>query len=195
MSQLSDKDLAQAAAEAGISPEELKQALSRRDAPHLEAKKTGTSHLKSHASVQATFAVQPSQALANAHRVFSQQVHLHPTRSADGQVSYVSPEAGLSFRLSGQPGEVPDRGLVRVDIDMSKRTRKMLIAFVPLTALFTLIELFSLVIGKGTSLIWFVPMMVIFFFMFIVGKRHILKEAKQSAEALLDRASQNALPR
>lgn len=195
MSQLSDKDLEQAAAEAGISPEELKQALSRRDSPLLEAKKTEPSRLKNHASVQATFAVQPSQALANAHRVFSQQMHLHPTRSADGQISYASPEAGLSFRLSSQPGETPDRGLVRVDIDMSKRSRKMLIAFVPLSALFTLLALLSLVIGKGTLLLSFVPLMVIFFIMFIVSKRHILKEAKQSAEALLDRASQNALPR
>lgn len=190
VSTLSDKELAQTAAEAGISVEELRQALAHRNAGQVVAKEVKGKVAKTHGKVEANFAMQPSHALSHAHRVFSQQVDYVPSRGKGGQISYVNEKLGFAYRLHSESDGTPNGSLVRVDIDMSDWMRKVRRRMLPMLAVMALV----LSIIGSASVSSYIAFGIVAFFSFYTGKRQILKTAQATANAALERANQGALP-
>lgn len=192
VSSLSDKELAQTAAEAGISVEELKAALARRDSGEIVAKESGGSvaKAKTHGEVQARFAMQPSHALSQAHRIFNQQVDYVPSRAKDGQISYVNERLGFAYRLHSESDGTPNGALVRVDIDVSGWMRKVKRVTLPMLALMAVM---AFLVG-GASVSTFISFGAVMLFSLYLNKRALLKAARTTASAALDRANQGALP-
>lgn len=188
MSSLSDKELAQAAAEAGISPEELKEALARRASGEIAEKQDKSATTKTHGTIHARFSRPPSQAFAHVHRVFSQQVDYVPTRSKDGQIRYVNKRLGFAYRLNSESDGTPTGALVRVDIDVSQRMKQFQRRILPITALGAV---FFLLVGgfPASSYIAFGAFSVLSVFQ---TRKQTLKFAQETARIALDRANQNA---
>lgn len=189
VSSLSDQELAQAAAEAGVSPEELKTALAQRASQQSVAEKAEQATTKTHGTVQAHFATKPSHALALVHQVFNQQVHLSPTQSKDGQISYVHEKVGIAYRLSSQSDGTSMGALVRVEIDASQWIRRVLRSILPM-----LVFLVGPAFFFEVSLSSCISIGVASLFSLYLQKRQMLKIAKKHAGTALERANQKALP-
>lgn len=189
MSSLSDKELEQAATEAGLSLGELKDALARRESGDVVDKEVKLPTTKADGKVEARFAMQPSLALNHLHRVFNQQVDYVPSRGRDGQISYVSERMGIAYRLHSESDGSPTGALVRVDIDVSPRLRTYKRRVFPMVALIAALGLIS----GGFSLSWYVVLGFISLFSVFQIKTQVLKFAEATAQAALARANQAAL--
>lgn len=191
MSSLSDKELAQAAAEAGISPGELKEALARRESGEVVEKEAKPGSTKTHGFVQARFATQPSQALSRAHRIFNQQVDYVATRSKDGQISYVNERMGFAYRLNSESDGTPMGALVRVDIDASQRMKQLRRGMLPMLGM---LILFSFLSGGTSTVSYLFIALAVGITSFFQTRKQTVKFAKKTAQMALDRANQEALP-
>lgn len=190
VSSLSDQELAQAAAEAGVSPEELKTALAQRASEQIVAEKAEQAKAKTHGMVQAQFATKPNHALALVHQVFNQQVHLSPTQSKDGQISYVHEKVGIAYRLSSESDGTAMGALVRVEIDTSQWIRRVLRSILPMLALLVGPAFFIFEVSLSSC----ISVGVASLFSLYLQKRQMLKVAKKHVRTALERANQKALP-
>lgn len=190
VSSLSDKELAQTAAEAGISVGELKEALARRSSGEVAPKEVKLSKAKAHGAVQAQFPMQPSLALSQVHRVFSQQVDYAPVQGKDGQISYVNDRLGLVYRLHGESDGTPHGSVVRVDIDVSQRIKRYRRRILPLLALSAVI----LFLMGGFPVSSYIVMGAVSLLSVHQTKKQTVKFGEETARAALARAKQAALP-
>lgn len=186
---LSDQELEQTAAEAGITVGELKAALAGRDAGELPSKNDQFTKGKTHCRVQSRFPMPPAQALSQVQRVFGQQVDHLPARGADGQVRYVNEKLGVVYRVASASDGTPGGALVSVDVDVSRRVKEYNRRTLPLLA----------IIGVAVLLIGGLPLssyIVLGGMCLMIGYQHkkrAVKFTENQARAVLERASQTAL--
>lgn len=121
---LSDEELRQAAAEAGISPQELRLALAERHG-NLPARPEGAKSVTgaptrgvSTTHAEGQLPLPPQQALDAVRRSIERQTGKRGHGQGEGEADIVDDDAGLTYRLraSSDGGE---GALVRVDVDAS----------------------------------------------------------------------------
>lgn len=125
-SNLSDEELQQAAAEAGISPHELRMALAERQGSGLPARPDGATALVapsprgiSTTHVEGRIGMPPRDALATVRRSIERQTGKRGHHQGDGEVDLVDAEGGLTYHMQS----TDDGGggaLVRIDIDTTQ---------------------------------------------------------------------------
>ncbi len=123
MSKLTDEELKQAAAEAGISPQELRMALAERNG-NLPATMDSSSAVGaltrgvSAAHVESRIPSPPAEALAAVRSSLERQTGRTGHRQGDGQADLVDADAGLTYKVR-TTADGAGGALVRVDIDTS----------------------------------------------------------------------------
>lgn len=122
MAQLSDDELRDAAAEAGISPAELRHALAVRDGTDLDRPAEATSVMGPPARgtaetfVEGRVAKPPSAALASVRGSIERQTGRSGHGQGDGEADIVDDSIGLNYRLRSRSDDAGG-ALVRVDVD------------------------------------------------------------------------------
>lgn len=117
---LSEQELREAAAEAGISPEELRRALVERNGPQANGKalvrRPETGGAMAQYSAETRLEVPPEQALDVVRRAFAKQVGHTGHRQGPSRADIVDDGAGVVYKIhaenDGQGG-----ALVKVDVD------------------------------------------------------------------------------
>ena len=123
MANLTDDELRDAAAEAGISPQELRIALAER-AGGLPATKDAGSAVgaltrgTSTAHVESRISAPPQEALASVRTSLERQTGRGGHGQGDGSADIVDDDAGLTYKIRSAP-DGAGGALVRVDIDTS----------------------------------------------------------------------------
>lgn len=122
-SQLSDEDLRDAAAEAGLSPQEVRMALAERNATAtspasrspvgIPARGVSVRHVEGH------LALRPGQAVAELRRSIERQTGKSGHKQGEDQADIVDEERGLTYRIRARDDGAAG-ALVRVDIDPSQ---------------------------------------------------------------------------
>lgn len=182
---LSDKELAAAAREAGISPDQLKTALVNREAQKVEklpAKQKGGP------VVQAQFPRSAESALRDMDWTVGRQVNYEKQGVQDGALVFWQPEFDYRLKLASAPTG-PSASVGSIEIDISPRMKKlrkgMLLYFGLISGLYLLS---GVVLGAQFAARWYiVPMMVVV--MGVQNWRRTKKEttaiAQKHAKALL----------
>ncbi len=122
---LSDEELREAAAEAGISPHELRLALAERQGisgerpPGVGALMSPPARGMTVSHVEARFAMPPRDALASVRQSIERQIGRRGHAQGDGEADIVDEDAGLTYRMRASP-DGGGGALVRVDIDPSQ---------------------------------------------------------------------------
>lgn len=123
MANLSDEELKAAAAEAGISPQELRLALAERNGglpatidagSAVGALRRGTSS----GHVESRIEAPPSEALASVKSSLERQTGRGGHGQGDGSADLVDDDAGLTYKIRSTP-DGAGGAMVRVDIDTS----------------------------------------------------------------------------
>jgi hypothetical protein len=118
----SDEELRQAAAEAGISPQELRTALAERDGALVPAKKGIASLVPRRESqvrhVESPLAMPPREALGAVRGSIEAQTGLRGHQQGDARADIVDDGAGLTYRILSET-DGAGGSLVRVEIDPS----------------------------------------------------------------------------
>jgi len=116
----SEEELRQAAAEAGISPQELRLALAERDGAIAPATTRGSSLVPRRASpvkhVESSFAMPPRDAMGAVRHSIEKQTGLRGHQQGDGRADIVDDGAGLTYRIHGE-ADGAGGSLVRVEVD------------------------------------------------------------------------------
>lgn len=123
MANLTDDELREAAAEAGISPQELRMALAERagDLPATQDAGSAVGALvrgTSTAHVESRIDAPPQQALASVRTSLERQTGRGGHGQGDGSADVVDDDAGLTYKIRSTP-DGAGGALVRVDIDIS----------------------------------------------------------------------------
>lgn len=125
MTNLSDREIAQAAAEAGISPAELRSAMAQRagDLPARVAEQhqgivAASSRGKVHDFVETRLDGPPTAAIAHLRRFLELKSGHKGHQQGDGEVDIPDDDKGIVYRLSAQ-SDGAQGSIVRVDIDVS----------------------------------------------------------------------------
>lgn len=123
MANLTDDELREAAAEAGISPQELRLALAERagDLPATQDAGSAVGALTrgtSTAHVESRIAAAPPEALASVRTSLEKQTGRGGHGQGDGSADIVDDDAGLTYKIRSTP-DGAGGALVRVDIDTS----------------------------------------------------------------------------
>lgn len=125
MAELSDQELREAAAEAGISPHELRHALAQRDGADLaqrgDADGAGSvlgppARGASAAHVEGPVARPPAQALAAVRASIERQTGRTGHRQGEHEADLVDDDLGLTYRMRTQD-DGAGGALVRIDVD------------------------------------------------------------------------------
>ena len=114
-SKLSDQELREAAAEAGISPEELRQALVKRSGPDLPATK-GSAALATTTSLEGRIQLPPDQAIEVVRRVIERRSGRRGHRQGGGRIDIVDDDAGVVYKVQSE-ADGAGGALVRVEVD------------------------------------------------------------------------------
>lgn len=121
---LSDEELRQAAAEAGISPQELRLALAERHG-NLPARPPSAGSIMgpptrgvSTTHVEGRVTMPPPQALEAVRRSIERQTGKRGHRQGEGEADLVDEDAGLTYRVRSS-SDGGGGALVRVDVDVS----------------------------------------------------------------------------
>jgi len=119
-SHLSDDEVLEAAAEAGLSPQEVRLALAERNAvatPPASLSPLGTpSRGLSARHVEGRLALRPNHALAELRRSIERQTGKTGHKQGEDQADIVDDERGLTYRIRARD-DGASGALVRVDID------------------------------------------------------------------------------
>jgi len=123
MANLTDDELRDAAAEAGISPQELRIALAERagDLPATQDAGSAVGALTrgtSTAHVESRIAAPPQDALASVRTSLERQTGRGGHGQGDGSADIVDDDAGLTYKIRSTP-DGAGGALVRVDVDTS----------------------------------------------------------------------------
>ncbi len=123
MSNLTDDELRDAAAEAGISPQELRIALAERAGGLPATQDTGSAvgaltRGTSAAHVESRIDAPPAQALASVRASLERQTGRGGHGQGDGSADLVDDDAGLTYKIRSTP-DGAGGSLVRIDIDTS----------------------------------------------------------------------------
>ncbi len=123
MANLTDDELREAAAEAGISPQELRIALAERagDLPATQDAGSAVGALTrgtSAAHVESRIDAPPAEALASVRSSLERQTGRGGHGQGDGSADIVDDDAGLTYKIRSTP-DGAGGALVRVDIDTS----------------------------------------------------------------------------
>jgi hypothetical protein len=122
MAELSDQELREAAAEAGISPHELRHALAQREGTSLATTDGPGSAMgpptrgASAAHVEGALARPPGQALAAVRASIERQTRRTGHRQGELEADLVDDDLGLTYRMRAQDDGLGG-ALVRVDLD------------------------------------------------------------------------------
>ena len=122
MGQLSDEELREAAAEAGISPHELRHELMKREGSDLARPDEATSLMgppkrgDSATFVEGRIAQPPGQALASVRASIERQTGHSGHRQGEHEADIVDDTVGLTYRMRTQ-NDGSGAALVRVDVD------------------------------------------------------------------------------
>jgi len=123
MAELSDDELREAAAEAGISPHELRHALAQREGSGLATTGDGAGSVlgppvrgTSAAHVEGPISRPPAQALAAVRASIERQTKRSGHRQGELEADVVDDELGLTYRVRAQDDGLGG-ALVRVDVD------------------------------------------------------------------------------
>jgi hypothetical protein len=119
---LTDDELREAAAEAGISPEELRIALAERHGnlpatrPRLSSLVGPPTRGASATSVEGRLELPPPQALSTVRASIERQIGKQGHKQGDSEVDIVDDDAGLTYRLRAVDDDAGG-ALVRIDVD------------------------------------------------------------------------------
>jgi len=122
MAQLSDEELREAAAEAGISPHELRHALAQRDGTALDRPEADTGLVESTQRGEADTVVEgrvrqaPNAALAAVRASIERQTGRSGHRQGEDEVDIVDDSIGLNYRMKTRD-DGGSGALVRVELD------------------------------------------------------------------------------
>jgi len=122
MAQLSDEELREAAAEAGISPHELRHALAEREGTDLDRPDDATSLLgppsrgATASFVEGRVAQPPNQALTAVRGSIERQTGRTGHQQGELEADIVNDDLGLTYRLRTQD-DGAGGALVRIDVD------------------------------------------------------------------------------
>lgn len=120
MAELSDQELREAAAEAGISPHELRHALAQRDGAELAVRESTVmgppARGVSAAHVEGPVAQPPARALASVRASIERQTGRTGHRQGEHEADVVDDDLGLTYRVRAQD-DGAGGALVRVDVD------------------------------------------------------------------------------
>ncbi len=97
---LTDQELRDAAAEAGISPEELRQALSQRSSPGTALAKSASAAVQGY-SAQTQLALPPDQAVEGVRAAIARQVGHRGHRQGNGDIDILDDRTGMLYRIHG----------------------------------------------------------------------------------------------
>ncbi|MBK7824599.1 hypothetical protein [Nannocystis sp.] len=99
---LTDQELRDAAAEAGISPEELRQALSQRagDSPGTAIAKSAGAAVQGY-TAQAQLALSPDRAVEGVRAAIARQVGHRGHRQGNGDIDILDDRTGMLYRIHG----------------------------------------------------------------------------------------------
>lgn len=123
-SNLTDEELRQAAAEAGISPQELRVALAERQGTALERQSKTTSLVgpptrgQSATYVEGQVGLPPREALGAVRQSIERQTGKRGHNQGEGEADIVDDDAGVTYRMRTSD-DGAGGALVRVDIDPS----------------------------------------------------------------------------
>lgn len=118
----SDEELRQAAAEAGISPQELRVALAERDGAQVPATKGGrlgalvARRADNVKQVESSLAMPPRDALGAVRSSIEAQTGLHGHQQGEGRADIVDDGTGLTYRIHSET-DGAGGSLVRVEVD------------------------------------------------------------------------------
>lgn len=116
---LTEQELREAAAEAGISPEELRRALVQRSSPApttaLARADRGSAEV-AHYSAETQLAMPPEQALETVRRAIARQVGNNGHRQGSARADIVDDRAGVVYKVSSA-GDGQGGALVKVEVD------------------------------------------------------------------------------
>lgn len=110
---LDDEQLREAANEAGISPQSLRQALAERDDASLARLGPPGS-----GTTQGAVALEQGEAMAAVRKSIERSSHRDGHAQGDGRYDVVDEDEGLTYRITAQ-GEGEGLSLVRIDVDTS----------------------------------------------------------------------------
>lgn len=123
MAELSDQELRDAAAEAGISPNELRHALAEREGTGLASRDGGAVSVlgaplrgASATHVEGPVARPPAQALAAVRASIERQTGRSGHRQGEHEADVVDDDLGLTYRVRAQE-DGAGGALVRIDVD------------------------------------------------------------------------------
>lgn len=118
---LDDRELREAAAEVGLSPQELRIALTQELAPPTSAlsRRRPSAHLSPLRPLEGRFAIAPARALTEVRASIERQTGRSGHRQGNDQVDIVDDEQGLTYRLRSRD-DGSGGAIVRVDIDSSQ---------------------------------------------------------------------------
>jgi hypothetical protein len=118
----SEEELRQAAAEAGISPQELRLALAERDGVIAPAPKRGSALVPRRSSpvkqVESSLPMAPREAIGAVRSSIEKQTGLRGHMQGDGRADIVDDGAGLTYRIHSET-DGASGSLVRVEVDSS----------------------------------------------------------------------------
>lgn len=199
MTNLSDREIAQAAAEAGISPAELRDAMAQR-AGNLPARiaeqnqgiVAASTRGRSHSFVETRLDGPPTAATAHLRRYLEVKSGHKGHAQGDGQIDIPDDENGIVYRLSAQ-SDGAQGAIVRVDMDVSPaRVAPTYLAMAsPFVGGVAALGL-ALALGSLTSLWVWLPMFTMFALSFVWMKRRTRKSlaiAQNVAHAAVVEAS------
>lgn len=193
----SDDDLREAAAEAGISPAELRTALAERDQPPTTAIAKRDASMP--ARLDGAVKLPPSDAITAVRGSIERQTGLHGHMQGDAQADIVDDGHGLTWRVHARSDE-GGGALVRVEIDPSAGAGAQKLALGGVIGITTALVGIGWLFGALTLMLGGVGVGVIG--ALVLGRNAVrLMTAKRSAEAIAaqalveaeDRASTKAI--
>lgn len=116
-SKLTDQELREAAAEAGISPEELRQALVQRSGGGGSLAKTPGAAVQGY-SAQTHLSLAPDQAVERVRSAIGKQVGHRGHRQGNGAIDILDDKTGMLYRIQGE-ADGQGGALVRVETERS----------------------------------------------------------------------------
>lgn len=199
MSKLSDREIAQAAQEAGLTPVQLRQIMAERSASlparveeNQRALIAPSTRGKVHGFVETTVPAPPSPALSHVRHYLERASGKRGHQQGKDQADIVDDQRGLVYRLRSE-SDGGDGSIVRVDIDVSPRkARSTYTAMVGgALSLFGAGAAFLFAGGWGTWLMWTVFATIFLGGYALVRKRSqgALKAGKATAQAAIVEAS------
>lgn len=158
MAQLSDEELREAAAEAGISPHELRHALAEREGTSLDRPdEAGTlmgppERGATAAHAEGRVSRPPAQALAAVRASLERQTGRTGHRQGEGEADVVDDDLGLTYRLRARD-DGGGGALVRIDVDPTSGRSARNLAITGVVGVTAALVGLALLIGTTTLLL------------------------------------------